>query len=185
MILASQSPRRIEILQLAGFDPEVRPQDVDETPLASESPVELVERLSRRKALACAVDAPADEVIIAADTIVWMGDEELGKPSDAADARRMLGLLSGKTHHVSTGVCIVRGERERSFVETTDVTFFELTDEEIDAYVETGDPLDKAGAYGYQSKGCTLVRRIEGDYFNVVGLPIGRLVRELDAWEVR
>ena len=100
MILASQSPRRIEILQLAGYNPDVQPQDVDETPLAGESPVELVERLSRRKALACAVDAPPDEVIIAADTIVWMGDEELGKPADSEDARRMLGLLSGKTHHV-------------------------------------------------------------------------------------
>ena len=181
LILASQSPRRIEILELAGFAPAVAPQDVDETPLPGEEPQDLVERLARLKAASAAFDAPRGETVIAADTIVWLDGIELGKPADAADAARMLRLLSGRTHHVSTGVAIARGEQLRSFVETTAVTFFELTDAEIDAYVATGDPLDKAGAYGYQSQGCTLVRGIEGDFFNVVGLPIARLVRELAA----
>ena len=180
MILASASPRRIDILHQAGFDPIVRPQDVDETPLAGEHPTSLVLRLARAKAHACADTCEPGQTVVAADTIVWDEDGDvLGKPASDAEARAMLRTLSGRAHHVSTGVCLVRDGRERAFVETTDVHFFELTNEEIDAYVATGDPLDKAGAYGYQSLGCTLVERIEGDYYNVVGLPIGRLVREL------
>lgn len=180
MILASASPRRIEILHQVGLSPTVLPQDVDEEPLPHEGPTELVGRLARLKARSCSEATGTDEVIVAADTIVWddTGDV-LGKPADAREAAAMLRLLSGRTHHVSTGVCVRRGTAERSFVETTDVTFFELTDGEIAAYVATGDPLDKAGAYGYQSLGCTLVSRIEGDYYNVVGLPVGRLMREL------
>lgn len=182
MILASASPRRIDILRQAGFDPRVCPQDVDETPLEKEHPTELVKRLSRAKALACAERSGNDDVIVAADTIVWDEDGDvLGKPQDEDEAREMLRTLSGRTHHVSTGVCVVAKGFEQSFVETTDVRFFELSDDEIDAYVSTGDPLDKAGAYGYQSLGCTLVERIEGDYYNVVGLPIGRLVRILSS----
>ena len=133
-----------------------------------------------------ALDAsPADGLLVAADTIVWMGDEALGKPGDAADAARMLRELSGKTHHVSTGVCVLRlagdgsAAARASFVETTDVTFWELTDAEIAAYVLTGEPLDKAGAYGIQGAGRLLVEKIAGDYSNVVGLPVARLVREV------
>ena len=180
MILASASPRRIDILRQAGFDPVVRPQDVDESTLPGEHPTHLVARLSKAKARACAATSEPGETIVAADTIVWDEDGDvLGKPSNEDEAKEMLRTLSGRAHHVSTGVCVLRGNEIRSFVETTGVRFFDLTDDEIDAYVATGDPLDKAGAYGYQSLGCTLVERIEGDYYNVVGLPIGRLVREL------
>ncbi|MBR3384552.1 MAG: septum formation protein Maf [Atopobiaceae bacterium] len=181
MILASASPRRIDILHQVGLSPTVSPQDVDETPLPDEHPTALVERLSRAKARACVEATATDELVIAADTIVWDEDGDvLGKPADPEEARTMLRTLSGRTHHVSTGVCLLAGDVERSFVETTDVTFLELTDDQIDAYVATGDPLDKAGAYGYQSLGCTLVEGIRGDYYNVVGLPIGRLMRELE-----
>ena len=186
MILASASPRRIDILRQAGYSPTVCPQDVDETPLEGEHPRALVERLARAKAAACAEACGTDETIVAADTIVWDEDGDvLGKPANEAEAAVMLRTLSGRRHHVSTGVAVVAGGALSSFVETTDVWFFELNDEEIAAYVATGDPLDKAGAYGYQSLGCTLVERIEGDYYNVVGLPIGRLVRELNAREER
>ena len=182
MILASASPRRIDILRQAGFSPAVCPQDVDETPLPDEHPCALVERLARAKAAACANSCGFDETIVAADTIVWDEDGDvLGKPASEAEAATMLRTLSGKRHHVSTGVAFVMDGEVSSFVETTDVWFFELSDAEIAAYVATGDPLDKAGAYGYQSLGCTLVERIDGDYYNVVGLPIGRLVRELNA----
>lgn len=188
MILASQSPRRRELLADAGFELTVVPADIDETRLPEEKPVDLVLRLSEQKAEAvrAAQDkTPSDELLVAADTIVWMGDEALGKPTDAPDATAMLRELSGRTHHVSTGVCALRLSPEgraiarTSFVETTDVTFWELTEAEIAAYVDTGEPQDKAGAYGIQGAGRLLVKSIEGDYSNVVGLPIARLVREL------
>ena len=188
MILASQSPRRRELLSEAGFDLEIRPGDIDEARLDGESPVELVARLASQKAEAArsALDhAPADGLLVAADTIVWMGSEALGKPADELDAARMLRELSGRTHHVSTGVCAMRLASDASalsavtFVETTAVTFWELTEAEILAYVATGEPMDKAGAYGIQGAGRVLVRGIEGDYANVVGLPVSRLLREL------
>ncbi|MBM6675207.1 septum formation protein Maf [Olsenella uli] len=188
MILASQSPRRRELLADAGFELEVVPAHIDESPRTGETPVELVGRLAAEKAEAvrAALDrAPADGLLVAADTIVWVGDAALGKPADAADAARMLRALSGRTHHVSTGVCALALEpdgRERAarrFVETTAVTFWELTDAQIEAYVACGEPLDKAGAYGIQGAGRLLVRGIDGDYSNVVGLPVARLVREL------
>ena len=188
MILASQSPRRRELLSAAGFDLEVVPADIDETRLPGEKPVELVGRLASEKTeavRASLTSAAGDGLLVAADTIVWMGDEALGKPSDASDATRMLHELSGRTHQVSTGVCALLlnddatvAARSR-FVETTEVTFWDLTDAEIDAYVQTGEPLDKAGAYGIQGAGRLLVRGIVGDYCNVVGLPLARLVREL------
>ena len=188
MILASQSPRRRELLADAGFELTVVPADIDETRLPEELPVDLVLRLAEQKAEAVRAaqgEAPSDELLVAADTIVWMGDEALGKPTDAPDATAMLRELSGRTHHVSTGVCALRLSPEgtaiarTSFVETTDVTFWELTEAEIAAYVDTGEPQDKAGAYGIQGAGRLLVKSIEGDYSNVVGLPIARLVREL------
>lgn len=192
MILASASPRRAQLLEGAGIYLHIRPADIDETRLPGESPVELVERLARAKAHAAFDDHEdyvRDASLLGADTIVWTDDGEvLGKPHDPADACRMLRDLSGRTHHVSTGVCIMidpwpaEGEpEETSFVETTDVTFYDLTDEEIAAYVATTEPLDKAGAYGIQGTGRLLVRRISGDYYNVVGLPVGRVIRELNA----
>lgn len=188
MILASQSPRRRELLSQAGFELDVRPADIDEARLPGESPVELVQRLAAGKAEAARASldaAPDDGLLVAADTIVWMGDEALGKPTDPADAARMLRELSGRTHHVSSGVCLMLLARDgslearRTFVETTDVTFWPLTEAEVAVYVATGEPLDKAGAYGIQGAGRMLVRGIEGDYANVVGLPVSRLVREL------
>ena len=188
MLLASQSPRRRELLADAGFELEIVPANIDEDRRAGEKPVELVARLAAEKAESVRVSlehAPTDGILLAADTIVWMGDEALGKPTGPADAARMLRELSGRTHHVSTGVCAMRLGADASpiattsFVETTDVTFWDLSDAEIDAYVETGEPLDKAGAYGIQGAGRMLVREINGDYANVVGLPVSRLMREI------
>ena len=165
MILASQSPRRIEILREAGFEFRVIPADVNEKPLPHENPFSLVERLACVKAATVlATHAEPSEVVLAADTIVTIDGEVLGKPNDAADACAMLRRLSGRTHTVATGVCIAPcDEREPrrlsddeppvSFVAKTDVTFYELTDEEIDAYVASGEPMDKAGAYGIQGTG--------------------------------
>ncbi|MGN0286842.1 MAG: Maf family protein [Atopobiaceae bacterium] len=198
MILASASPRRRELLRKAGFDVTVHPADVDETRQPNESPVHLVERLAQLKAHAT-LDAQstshasnssssdsAEDILLAADTIVWTDDGEvLGKPADVEAACRTLRDLSGRTHHVSTGVCIIANGSQRSFVETTDVTFFSLTDEEISAYVATGEPMDKAGSYGIQGLGRLLVRSISGDYANVVGLPVARVVRELSQLLVR
>ena len=190
MILASQSPRRRELLVQAGFELSLAPADIDESRLPGERPAELVERLAREKAEAALAGLGAARLagqgaLVAADTIVWTADDVLGKPADATDATRMLRELSGRTHHVSTGACLVAlspaGEptARTSFVETTDVTFWDLTDEEVAAYVDSSEPLDKAGAYGIQGAGRLLVRRISGDYQNVVGLPVARLVREL------
>lgn len=190
MILASQSPRRRDLLAAAGFELEVVPADIDEARLPGEKPVELVGRLAAEKAEAVRAalgHVPADGFLVAADTIVWMGDDALGKPADAADAAGMLRALSGRTHHVSTGVCALRLAADGSvagearFTETSDVTFWELTEEEIAAYVACGEPLDKAGAYAIQGAGRLLVREVRGDYSNVVGLPVARLVRELGA----
>lgn len=180
MILASQSPRRIELMREAGFDTRVIPANIDETALPDEGPFDLVERLARAKAAAVAKEhAEEGEPVVAADTIVALGGELLGKPADEADARRMLHALSGKTHQVATGVCIVRDGSAESFVDITDVTFYELSYDEIDAYVATGEPMDKAGAYGIQGLGGLLVAGIQGDYHNVVGLPVCRLGRML------
>ena len=195
LVLASGSPRRVELLREAGFEPVVAPQDVDETPLAGEVPRALVERLARLKAASALATARPGDLVVAADTTVWLDDADLGKPADGRDAARMLRMLSGRAHHVSTGVCLAlaggpavaadaapaaAAMRSVSFVETTDVTFYELDDADVDAYVATGEPADKAGAYGIQGLGRALVRGIEGDYYNVVGLPVARVLREMD-----
>lgn len=189
MILASQSPRRRDLLAAAGFELSVAPARIDEARRDGEAPVELVSRLAREKARACRSrlgEAPADGLLVAADTVVWTDEATvLGKPADAADARRMLRALSGRTHHVSTGVSALllspAAEQldARSFVETTDVTFWPLEEAVIDAYVATGEPFDKAGSYAIQGAGRLLVQKVRGDYATVVGLPIARLVREL------
>jgi septum formation protein len=186
MILASASPRRLELLASMGVSCKVHPADIDETSREGELPVELVGRLAHEKAWeaarACAL--PEGEPLLAADTVVWVDDTALGKPRDADDARRMMHLLSGRTHHVTTGVCLLLEDEqgkmhERSFCETTDVTFRALSDAEIDAYVASGEGVDKAGAYAVQGTGRLLVEGIAGDYDNVVGLPVARVLREL------
>lgn len=180
LILASRSPRRAEILRAVGWPFEVMVAGVDETLNGNESPVEYVRRLSVAKATAVAAKIDRG-LILGADTTVVIDDHILGQPVDDNDARRMLKLLSGRWHEVLTAIALVRaGETANPYagIETTRVRFAELSDAEIDWYVSTGEPLDKAGAYGIQEKAALLVEEIQGDYFNVMGLPI-RLVYEL------
>jgi septum formation protein len=178
-ILASASPRRKELLTLAGLSFCVCSPKTEEEILPDEPPADAAMRLATLKAAAVAEQNP-EAYVIAADTIVAAPDGELlGKPQDAADAARMLRLLSGREHRVITGVCLRRGEKTRTFAQETLVRFYALTEQEIESYIHSGEPMDKAGAYGIQGRGGLLVERICGDYFNVVGLPVGRLVREL------
>ena len=176
IILASQSPRRRELLNLIGMRHEVRPAHIDESALPGEEPSPHAERLARGKALTIAALEP-DALTIGSDTIVVVDGDILGKPADEDHARRMLRRLSGREHLVFTAVAIAHGGRVVSSVEEVGVVFRELTDAEIDAYVATGEPLDKAGAYGIQGYGATIVESIEGDYFAVMGLALGRMVR--------
>lgn len=175
VILASASPRRRELLGLIGIAHEVRPADIDEMQRAGEAPVEYAERLACGKA---AVIAAADSaaVVIGADTIVVVDGVVLGKPADTDDAAKMLRLLSGRRHLVHTAVAVVFNGRTASGVESVDVTFRDLSDSEIRDYIATGEPMDKAGAYGIQGFGATIVERVEGDYFSVMGLGLRRLV---------
>ncbi len=180
MILASQSPRRRQILEEAGFTFRTVPSSFDESGVDEQDPRRLVARLAAGKAAQVCGLAEPGEVVIGSDTVVVLDDTVLGKPQGPDDARAMLKNLSGTTHEVLTGVSLWRDGREAaSFVEATPVTFWPLTDEEIDAYVATGEPLDKAGSYGIQGLGRLLVRGIAGDFYNVVGLPVARLAREL------
>ena len=175
LILASQSPRRRELLALMGITAfDVRPARGEEIADPALTPDRLVEELSRQKAREVSAAAAADDVIVAADTVSVDG-RVLGKPADARDACAMLTLLSGRTHTVYTGLTVRCGAREVVTHEATEVTFRPLTREEILAYVATGEPMDKAGSYGIQGRGCVLVERICGDYFNVMGLPVCRL----------
>ncbi|HEX9083898.1 MAG TPA: Maf family protein [Gemmatimonadaceae bacterium] len=175
VVLASGSPRRRELLNLIGISHEVRPANIDETMRPREAPRRHAERLAREKASAIAVRDP-DLIVIGADTVVVINRKVLGKPTDAADAARMLGMLSGREHTVVTAIAVSRGRKLRSAVEEVRVKFRRLRDDEIEAYIATGEPMDKAGAYGIQGFGATIVERIEGDYFAVMGLPLGRLV---------
>lgn len=172
ILLASASPRRLDLLRALGLTPEVRPADVDETLLPGEDPHEAAERLARAKAAKVAGGAPAGAVVLAADTIVVLDGEALGKPRDAEDARRMLRALRGRSHDVVTGVALARDGRLVSGRETTEVVFAPMTDEEVDAYVASGEPADKAGAYGIQGKAAAFIERIEGSYSGVMGLPL-------------
>ena len=178
LILASASPRRRELLQQAGLTFEVKPSSADETVPAGLSQEELVKTLARLKA-EDVYKAHPDCVVIGSDTLVFFDGKPLGKPTSPEHAAEMLRALSGKVHTVSSGVCICSPEKRVCFAETTEVEFFPLTEEEIAAYIATGEPLDKAGAYGIQGKGGVFVRRIVGDYYNVVGLPLARTVRVL------
>ncbi|MDE0805565.1 MAG: Maf family protein [Acidimicrobiales bacterium] len=170
VILASGSPRRRELLGEIGIDPIVRPADVDETPRPDESPETLVARLARSKATA--VDADATDLVIAADTVVAVGGDILGKPDDEAHAAAMLRRLSDTTHRVITGVHLRRDNNERSAVEATSITFRPLSDAEIGDYVATGEPMDKAGSFAIQGLAADFVTAIDGSHSNVVGLPL-------------
>lgn len=192
LILASGSPRRREILTDLGYSFDVKTADFDESQVSLEKPSEGVQALALGKATAAAeatsVDAPT--VFLGSDTVVALNDAVMGKPADEEDAKAMLRSLSGKTHVVYTGVALVekneRGEivSNETFVEATEVTFFELSDEEIRRYIRTGEPMDKAGAYGIQGLGRVLVEGIRGDYETVVGLPAARVYRALREHDV-
>jgi septum formation protein len=175
VVLASGSPRRRQLLDLIGIPHEVRPSNIDESLKGRESPRKHAERLAREKATAVA-SKDSNVVTIAADTIVVIDKKILGKPSNAVDAGSMLSLLNGRKHTVVTAVAVARGQKLKSAVEEVAVAFRNLTEDEIDAYIATGEPMDKAGAYGIQGFGATIVKRIEGDYFAVMGLPIVKLV---------
>jgi len=180
LVLASGSPRRAEILERAGWPHEIIVAGIDETLLPKEDAAAYVQRLARSKAekVASGLD---HGLVLGADTTVVVADQILGQPVDAADARRMLELLNAKWHEVLTGVALVRvGGETRGGYETTRVRFAEMSDEEIDWYISSGEPFGKAGAYGIQGKASLFIEEIEGDYFNIMGLPI-RLVYELAA----
>ena len=190
LVLASASPRRQELLRNAGIPFTAQAADIDETPLPAETPHACAERLAREKALAVWGSRPQD-LVLGADTIVVVDDMILGKPRDADDAARMLRLLANRVHRVITGVCVVRPtstsqmntrieDRElRTASETTLVTMTDISDEEIHDYVATGEPMDKAGAYAIQGMASRWIPRIEGDYSNVVGLPVALVYRML------
>ena len=184
IILASASPRRRELLAGLGVEFAVIPAKGEEHPVPGLSGAETAKQLSRAKCLEIAATASPEDVIIAADTVVVADGEILGKPRDEADARRMLRALSGRSHWVYTGVTVSKGGDILSDAEGTQVRFRALTDAEIDAYLATGEPMDKAGAYGIQGRAALFVEGIDGDYFNVVGLPLcrlGEMLKELDA----
>jgi len=176
VILASQSPRRRELLSLVGIVHEVQPADIDEQYLPGEQPGDHAERLAREKASKIRA---AEAVVIGADTIVVVDGDVLGKPQDEAEAAKMLRRLSGRAHTVITAVAAAWRGRLESSVEAVVVTFHPLDDREIAAYIATREPMDKAGAYGIQGFGATIVARVDGDYFAVMGLPLQRLVRLL------
>jgi septum formation protein len=181
-VLASGSPRRAQLLARLGLDPVLRPTDLDETPRADEPADDLVSRLAAAKAVAGAAAGDGDEVVVGADTVVVLDGRCLGKPVDRADAAAMLWALSGRTHEVTTGVAVVRGPISAATRVTTQVTFRPLTGAEVDWYLATGEPDDKAGGYGLQGAGAVLVERLDGSDTNVIGLPLAEtvaLVREV------
>jgi len=176
IVLASASPRRRQLLELLGLTFDVVPAEIDETWRNGEAPAVHVERLARGKAAAVSRDGAA---VIGADTEVFLDGRILGKPREAEEAKAMLRRLSGRAHDVFTGVAVGYGRKVASGVERTRVKFRPLTDETIAAYVATGEPMDKAGAYGIQGYGAVLVERIDGDYFTVMGLGLGLLTELL------
>ncbi|NUO40125.1 MAG: septum formation inhibitor Maf [Gemmatimonadaceae bacterium] len=184
VILASQSPRRRELLQLVGIPHAVQPADVDEVYRPGEEPMAHARRLAREKAATVAAADP-EALVVGSDTIVVVDGDVLGKPRDEAHAAEMLTRLSGRSHVVMTAVAVRWGGRERSAVEVVGVTFHPLTVEDIQAYIATREPMDKAGAYGIQGFGATIVERVDGDYFAVMGLPLQRTVRLMAELGVR
>ena len=182
LVLASASPRRAELLRAAGFAFTVRIADVDESVRDGEAPEAYVLRLAVEKARAVA--RGAGEVVLAADTTVVVDQEILGKPADAADAARMLRRLAGRSHRVLTGVCVLAGDRVDARVSATEVEFLPLDEAEIGWYIATGEPMDKAGAYGIQGRCSRFVARVEGSYANVVGLPVALVYEMLKRYRV-
>ena len=180
LILASASPRRKELLGLYGIPFTVRAADIDETMDPDKPPFDEVARLSREKALA--VPREPEDVVVAADTIVVCDGIVLGKPRDEAQAIEMLSLLSGRAHQVMTGCTVLRGQKDETFTEVTDIRFRPLSPGEIRRYVATGEPMDKAGAYGIQGGAALFCQRMEGDYYNVMGLPVcalGQVLKQI------
>lgn len=184
VILASQSPRRRELLTLVGIAHEVQPADIDEAYFPGEAPAAHAERLAREKAAVVARHAP-DAIVIGSDTIVVVDGDVLGKPRDEAHAAEMLTRLSGRSHTVMTAVAVQWRGEERSAVEVVGVTFHPLSADDIAAYIATREPMDKAGAYGIQGYGAAIVARVDGDYFAVMGLPVQRLVHMLRSLGLR
>ncbi len=176
LVLASKSPRRQELLKFITDDFIIQTADVDENLPDNVSPADAVLYLSKIKAEPFRSE---EKTVIGADTVVAIDGIILGKPTDENDAKAMLKRLSNRVHSVFTGVTIIKGEKEKSFYVETKVKFFELNDDMIEAYIKTGEPFDKAGAYGIQGFGCLLVEKIDGDYFNVVGLPVSKLNQSL------
>lgn len=183
IILASASPRRKELLETAGISFTVKVADVEEVIEKNMSADKVVMSLALQKASAVAKDNP-DAVVIGADTVVVLDGEILGKPKSEENAVELLMMLSGRVHTVYTGVAIIKGEKVKNFCEATQVEFYPLEKEEAEAYVATKEPMDKAGAYGIQGRGCVLIKKINGDYFNVVGLPVSAVYRELRDFNV-
>ena len=180
IVLASGSPRRQELLRRIGItDFDIRVPETDEHYPAGLSPAQTVEYISREKADAAAKLCTSEEIVITADTMVFLNDQRLGKPHDEADALRMLTELQGRRHTVCTGVTVRQGNYILTESEETGVVFRHASESELRAYIATGEPMDKAGAYGVQGKGALLVERLEGDFFNVMGLPVLRLSRML------
>ncbi|PYZ93627.1 septum formation inhibitor Maf [Salipaludibacillus keqinensis] len=177
-ILASQSPRRKQLLEQAELTFTIIPSEVEEIVNEQDSPEKVVSSLAYQKAQDVFSRFPS-EVILAADTVVVVDEKILGKPQDKLDAKKMLQRLSGTEHDVLTGVSLLSAEKEMTFVDKTRVYFYSLTEAEIDSYIDSGEPFDKAGAYGIQGLGATLVEKIHGDYYTVVGLPIAKVVRAL------
>jgi septum formation protein len=184
VILGSQSPRRRELLTLVGITHDVRPADIDEVYGPGEKPREHAERLAREKADVIAAREPGT-LVIGSDTIVVVDGDVLGKPVDEADAARMLARLGGRSHTVITAIAVAWRGETHSAVEEVGVTFHPLTDDEIAAYIATREPMDKAGAYGIQGYGATLVARVDGDYFAVMGLSLQLLIRVLRSLGIR
>lgn len=181
IILASKSPRRKELLSMLGIKFDVIVSDIDEKIDYQNNLVEEIKKLSYQKAYAVFV-THQDDIVIGSDTIVYIDNEVLGKPKSIEEAKHMLHKLSNRTHQVVTAVTIISKDKVDSFASITDVTFYELTDQEINEYVDTVEPLDKAGAYAIQGKGSEFVKSINGDFYTVVGLPIAEVYRHLKAF---
>ena len=183
LILASQSPRRKELLERCHIPFITEVADIDETLDSSLSLEQAMEDLAERKAEKI-FEVHPDAVVIGADTIVVLDNEVLGKPADSEDAFRMLKALSGHTHQVMTGVCVMSKEKTVRFCDSSDVEFYPLTDREIRDYVNTGEPMDKAGSYGIQGEGFFLIRKISGDFYSIMGFPAARVYRTLKEFEL-